>query len=107
MTDTRVKWEDGLRVGTSRNREDEWEDGAQIWLKYFIRMREIKIVKPFKIVYKGRIRKSNRLGEFDQSTLYTFMEMSQWDPFEQLINTNLKRGQKGQIVTLEGVLIKC
>jgi hypothetical protein len=43
-----------------------------------------------KIIFKGRrgIRKSNQGGEFDQSTLYTSMEISQWNSFVQLIHAD-------------------
>jgi hypothetical protein len=42
-------------------------------------MYENRIMKPPNIVVKGRgeIRKSNRGGEFDQSTLYACTEISQ------------------------------
>jgi hypothetical protein len=39
-------------------------------------MYENRIMKPVKIVFKRGIRKSNRGGEFDQSTLYAYMEIS-------------------------------
>jgi hypothetical protein len=31
---------------------------------------------------RGRLRKSNKASEFDQSTLYVCMEISQRNPFE-------------------------
>jgi hypothetical protein len=34
------------------------------------------------------LRKSNRGGEFDQSTLYSCMEISKWNSFMQSICTN-------------------
>jgi hypothetical protein len=37
-----------------------------------------------------RLSKSNRGGKFAQSTLYTYMEISQWNPFVKLIYSNLK-----------------
>jgi hypothetical protein len=42
-------------------------------------MYENRIMKPPSIVLKGKgeIRKSNRGGEFDQSTLYAYIEISQ------------------------------
>jgi hypothetical protein len=36
-----------------------------------------RIMKLMKIVLKGGIRRSNREGEFDQSTLHVGMEISQ------------------------------
>jgi hypothetical protein len=36
----------------------------------------------------GEIRKSNRRAEFDQRTLHTYMEISQRNPFVQLIHAN-------------------
>jgi hypothetical protein len=40
----------------------------------------------------GRGDKKAREGEFDQSTLYAYMEISQWNPFVQLIYTIKKSG---------------
>jgi hypothetical protein len=40
------------------------------------------------------IRKSNRGGEFDQSTLYACMEMSQQNPLVQLIYANKKERKR-------------
>jgi hypothetical protein len=36
----------------------------------------------------GRGMKQNRGGEFEWGTLYVYMEMSQWNPFVQLIHGN-------------------
>jgi hypothetical protein len=33
-------------------------------------------------------------GEFDQSVLYAYMEISQWNPFVQLIYVNKKKNRK-------------
>jgi hypothetical protein len=50
----------------------------------------------FKIKLGGEIRKSNT-DEYDQSTLYAYMEISQWNPFVQLIyaNEKLEAGTSG------------
>jgi ribosomal protein S2 len=39
------------------------------------------------------LKKRNREGEFDQGTLHAGTEISQWNPFVQLIYAN-KRGRK-------------
>jgi hypothetical protein len=50
-----------------------------------IYMCENRIMKPITIVLKiqGEIWKRNRGGKFDQRLLQTYMEISQWNPFEQ------------------------
>jgi hypothetical protein len=73
-------------------------NGGWIWWKYFICTYENRTVKPIKIVFKrGRVRKSNRQGEFHQSTLYACMEISEWNTFVQLIYSdkiNYKKEKK-------------
>jgi hypothetical protein len=51
-------------------------------------------MKPIKIVLSGGIRVSNRQDEYDQSTFYICMEISQWTPFVQLIYANKKENTK-------------
>jgi hypothetical protein len=51
-------------------------------------------MKPVKTCFKKgkkRIRKRKRSGEFDQSILYSCVEMLQWKPFVQLIYPNNKQ----------------
>jgi hypothetical protein len=40
-----------------------------------------------------RIRKSNRESEYNQSTLYAYMEISKSNPFVQLIHSNFLNGE--------------
>jgi hypothetical protein len=57
-------------------------------LKYFISMYENRIIKPVKIIFKRGKIKSNRVGKINQSTLYVHIEISQSNPFVQLIYAN-------------------
>jgi hypothetical protein len=53
---------------------------------------KIESWSPLKIAKKmGGIKNSNRMGEFDQSTLHICTELSQWNFFVQIIYTNLKK----------------
>jgi hypothetical protein len=49
-------------------------------------MRLTRVVLRGNKVMRGVIRG----GEFNQGTLYAYMEISQWNPFVQLIYTNKK-----------------
>jgi hypothetical protein len=48
------------------------------------------------------LRKSNRGGEFDQSTLYTCMEISQLNSFVELIYANKKEKIRRENLNLSG-----
>jgi hypothetical protein len=54
---------------------------GRLWEEYFICVYENRIMKLIKIWLKkgGGGQESNRGGEYDQSTLYACLEMSQWN----------------------------
>jgi hypothetical protein len=74
-------------------------EGDWIWSKYCTCIYKNRILKLVKIVFKGVVgtRKSNRGAEFDQSTLYECMKISQWNAFVQLIYTNKKLKTKSAL----------
>jgi hypothetical protein len=67
--------------------------GWWIWLKYFICMYENRIMKPIKIIKIKEWPKNSNEGWIWLNSLYACMEISQWNPFVQLIGANKDNGR--------------
>jgi hypothetical protein len=53
--------------------------GGWIWLKYFIHIYYYRLIKPFKLFLRERIRKSNMWVGVGEIVSYICMEISEWN----------------------------